>query len=165
MLNSSMGSTQDFERLLSQVAAHRWAPRVDSVYPLTDITWLRRLGGVPEAWSSRSRPGRRPSAALGHPGTNASCPTAWLPPLPVWHCWWTSSPFGASGSNRVYRGTPRCIDFSPPRRGGPAAGARRTAPYLRQDASASLRVDPERPGPRVTAMSVSLTRSAEPTGS
>lgn len=37
VLGSSMGSTQDFERLLSQVAAHRWAPRVDSVYPLTDI--------------------------------------------------------------------------------------------------------------------------------
>ena len=37
VLGSSMGSPSDFEGLLAQVAACRWAPRVDSVYPLSEI--------------------------------------------------------------------------------------------------------------------------------
>ncbi|KQV69604.1 hypothetical protein ASC64_07095 [Nocardioides sp. Root122] len=37
VLGSSMGSPQDFASLLAQVTTHRWAPRVDSVHPLTDI--------------------------------------------------------------------------------------------------------------------------------
>lgn len=38
VLGSSMGTPQDFEALLVQVAASGWAPRVDSVYDLSDIT-------------------------------------------------------------------------------------------------------------------------------
>ena len=37
VLGSSMGSPQDFAALLAHVSTHRWAPRVDSVHPLTDI--------------------------------------------------------------------------------------------------------------------------------
>ena len=37
VLGSSMGSPRDFDALLSQVTAHRWAPRVDSVFPLNEI--------------------------------------------------------------------------------------------------------------------------------
>lgn len=37
VLGSSMGSPQDFAALLDHVASRRWAPRVDSVFPLTDI--------------------------------------------------------------------------------------------------------------------------------
>jgi zinc-binding alcohol dehydrogenase/oxidoreductase len=37
VLGSSMGSPQDFAALLAQVTTCRWAPRVDTVYPLTAI--------------------------------------------------------------------------------------------------------------------------------
>jgi NADPH:quinone reductase-like Zn-dependent oxidoreductase len=37
VLGSSMGSPRDFEALLAQVTTRRWAPRVDTVFPLTDI--------------------------------------------------------------------------------------------------------------------------------
>ena len=37
ILGSSMGSPQDFAALLTQVTSRRWAPRVDTVFPLTDI--------------------------------------------------------------------------------------------------------------------------------
>jgi NADPH:quinone reductase-like Zn-dependent oxidoreductase len=37
ILGSSMGSPGDFAGLLGSVAAHGWAPRVDSVYPLSQI--------------------------------------------------------------------------------------------------------------------------------
>ena len=37
VLGSSMGSPRDFAALLAQVTARRWAPRVDSVFPLNEI--------------------------------------------------------------------------------------------------------------------------------
>ena len=37
ILGSSMGSPRDFAALLAQVTSRRWAPRVDTVFPLTDI--------------------------------------------------------------------------------------------------------------------------------
>ena len=37
VLGTSMGSPQDFAALLAQVTSRRWAPRVDTVFPLTDI--------------------------------------------------------------------------------------------------------------------------------
>ena len=37
VLGSSMGSPRDFDALLAQVRARRWAPRVDSVFPLREI--------------------------------------------------------------------------------------------------------------------------------
>lgn len=37
VLGSSMGSPRDFDALLAQVRARRWAPRVDSVFPLSEI--------------------------------------------------------------------------------------------------------------------------------
>ena len=37
ILGSSMGSPKDFAALLAHVASRRWAPRVDTVFPLSDI--------------------------------------------------------------------------------------------------------------------------------
>jgi NADPH:quinone reductase-like Zn-dependent oxidoreductase len=37
VLGSSMGSPRDFAALLTQVTVRRWAPRVDSVFPLSEI--------------------------------------------------------------------------------------------------------------------------------